>query len=109
MATNKKFTDRRRSLNNEESSISDVLKLFMEQNKKLSKGLTKNNIKDTWQKVMGPGVCSYTRSIQLTGNTVYVGLTSAIIREELSYGRQKIIKMLNEDLGENIIKDIVFR
>jgi hypothetical protein len=107
--TNKKFTDRRRSLQNDESSISEVIKLFMEQNKKLSKGLTKSNIKDTWAKVMGPGVCSYTHAIELKGTTLYVALTSAIIREELSYGRQKIIKMINEDLGENIVKDIFFR
>ena len=105
----KKFTDRRRSLNNDESSISEVLKLFMEQNKKLSKGINRNNIKDTWLKVMGPGVNSYTYAIQLKGTTVYVALSSAIIREELSYGRQKIIKMLNEELGENLVKDLVFR
>ncbi|UYW00422.1 DUF721 domain-containing protein [Flavobacterium agricola] len=103
----KKYYDRRTA--SVESPISEVLKTFLKQNTKLSKGLYTKNIKETWQKVMGPGVNSYTSSITLKGSTVYVSLTSSIIRSELSYGRQKMITMLNEELGENIIKDIVLR
>ena len=103
----KKFSDRRAA--SVESPIGDVLKAFLKHNVKLSKGLNTNNIKDTWLKVMGPGVNSYTSNIVLKGSTVYVSLTSSIIRSELSYGKQKMITMLNEAMGENVIKDIVLR
>ena len=103
----KKFSDRRAA--SVESPISDVLKTFLKHNVKLSKGLNRNTIKDTWAKVMGPGVNSYTSNITLKGNTVYVSLTSSIIRSELSYGKHKIVQMLNEEMGENLIKDIVLR
>jgi len=32
-----------------------------------------------------------------------------VLREELSYGKEKIINMLNEELGKTIIKKIVLR
>jgi hypothetical protein len=40
---------------------------------------------------------------------LYVKLTSAVLREELSYGKQKIIVMLNEELRKEIVKDLVLR
>jgi len=103
----KKFSDRRAS--SVESPISEVLKHFLKHNTKLSKGLYKNNIKEIWQKVMGPGVNSYTSNITLKGSTVYISLTSSILRSELSYGKNKIVTMLNAEIGEDLVKDVVLR
>jgi hypothetical protein len=58
---------------------------------------------------MGNGVNSYTKEVVLKGSTLYVSLTSAVLREELSYGKQKIITMINEELRKDIVKDIVLR
>ena len=58
---------------------------------------------------MGNGVNSYTKNVVLKGSTLYVELTSAVLREELSYGKDKIIKMINEDFKRDLIKDIVLR
>ena len=62
-----------------------------------------------WKSLMGNGVNSYTQEVILKGTTLYVKLTSAVLREELSYGKQKIIAMLNEELRKDIIKDLVLR
>jgi hypothetical protein len=32
-----------------------------------------------------------------------------VLREELSYGREKIIRLLNEELGKNLIDKVVLR
>jgi hypothetical protein len=58
---------------------------------------------------MGNGVNSYTKEVVLKGSTLYVSLTSAVLREELSYGKQKIITMINEELRKDVVKDIVLR
>ena len=58
---------------------------------------------------MGNGVNNYTKTILLKGSTLYVELTSAVLREELSYGKQKIIKMINEELQQEVLKDVVLR
>lgn len=94
--------------NNEHLSISEVLKEFVETNK-LERGLDKVNVRDAWAKLMGNGVNNYTTAISLERETLYVQLSSSVLREELSYGKQKIINMLNEDLGKEVVKKIIFR
>ncbi len=94
--------------NNEHISISDALKEFVETNK-LEKGLNKVNVADAWVKLMGNGINNYTTAVNIERNTLYIQLSSSVLREELSYGKQKIIDMLNEELGKNIIKKLILR
>ncbi len=91
-----------------ESSISEVLQQFIQVNK-LEAGMDKIDVEQAWKSLMGNGVNSYTQEVILKGTTLYVKLTSAVLREELSYGKQKIIAMLNEDLRKEIVKDLVLR
>tara|TARA_R110000850_G_scaffold277086_1_gene422405 strand:+ start:139835 stop:140131 length:297 start_codon:yes stop_codon:yes gene_type:complete len=92
----------------EEVSISDVLKEFVSTNK-LEKGLKKVQAADAWNDLMGPAIKKYTTNIKLDGSKLYVELSSSVLREELSYGKQKIITLMNEALGEDIIKELVLR
>ncbi|MDO7171788.1 DUF721 domain-containing protein [Mariniflexile sp. AS56] len=94
--------------NNEQISISDALKEFVETNR-LEKGLNKVNVADAWANLMGNGVNNYTTSVSLERDTLYIQLNSSVLREELSYGKEKIIKMLNEELGKEIIKKLILR
>ena len=89
-------------------SLSDVLKEFVSTNK-LQEGLDRVEIKDAWKNLMGNGVNSYTTSVQLKRDTLYVQLSSSVLREELSYGKKKIIAMLNEALGKELIKSLVLK
>ncbi|MCA1965759.1 MAG: DUF721 domain-containing protein [Flavobacterium sp.] len=93
---------------NEESPIGDVLKQFISQNK-LEAGMDVVNVRDAWKNLMGNGVNNYTTEIQLKGSTLYVALSSAVLREELSYGKEKIIKMINEELRKDLVKNLVLR
>jgi hypothetical protein len=94
--------------NNENMSISDALKEFVETNR-LEKGLDKVNVADAWAKLMGNGVNNYTTAIKLERDTLYVQLSSSVLREELSYGKEKIITMLNEELGKSLVKKLILR
>ena len=91
-----------------ESSISEVLQQFIQQHK-LESGMDKIDVEQAWKSLMGNGVNSYTQEVILKGGTLYVKLTSAVLREELSYGKQKIIAMLNEELRKDVVKEIVLR
>lgn len=93
---------------NDHNSISDVLKEFIQSNN-LQKGMDKIDVRDAWKNLMGNGVNNYTREIMLKGATLYVELTSAVLREELSYGKEKIIKMLNEEMGREVVTEVVLR
>lgn len=94
--------------NNDNRSLSEALKDFVSSNK-LQTGLDKVNVREVWNTRMGPAIEKYTTSIKLEGNTLYVQLSSSVLREELSYGKQKIIALLNEELGKDLIKKLVLR
>ena len=94
--------------NNNILNISEALKDFVETNK-LEKGLDKVNVRDAWANLMGNGVNNYTTAIELKNNTLFVQLSSSVLREELSYGKEKIITMLNEALEKEVIKKIILR
>jgi hypothetical protein len=93
---------------NNESSIGDVLKEFIQSNK-LQSGIDQISVKEAWVSLMGNGVNSYTKNVTLKGETLYVELSSSVLREELSHGKSKIISMINEELKREIVKSIVLR
>jgi len=93
---------------NEHISIAEALKEFVETNK-LETGLNKVNVAEAWAKLMGNGVNNYTTAVKLERDTLYIQLNSSTLREELSYGKEKIIKLLNDELGKEIIKKLILR
>ena len=60
----------------------------------LKTGITNTRIKD---------------KVLLKGNTIIISLNNAALREELTYGKEKIRKMMNEELGSEVLKKIVLR
>ncbi|GAB4160570.1 MAG: DUF721 domain-containing protein [Winogradskyella sp.] len=94
--------------NNDNQSIEDILKEFVQTNN-LETGLNKVNVREAWANLMGNGVNNYTTAIELKNETLYVQLSSSVLREELSYGNEKIVKMLNESVGKEIVKKLVLR
>lgn len=94
--------------NNDILNLQDVLKEFVTENK-LETGLDKVQVREAWIKLMGNGINNYTTNIQLKRDTLYIQLSSSTLREELSYGKEKIINLINEELGKNIVNKIVLR
>lgn len=88
------------------TSLGDVLKDFLKSSR-LQKGLDKVSAVDAWHSVMGDTIGKYTDAVKLERDTLYVRLSSSVLREELSYGREKIIGLLNEELGQELIKKLV--
>ncbi len=91
---------------NEFHSIEELMKNVIEENK-LKKGLTQLSLEEAWAKLMGNGVVSYTQSVELSGKTLVVKLNSSVLREELSYGKEKIMNLLYEELGEPLISRVL--
>ncbi|WP_422105222.1 DUF721 domain-containing protein [Winogradskyella sp.] len=93
---------------NDNRPIEEILKEFVETHN-LQAGLDKVNVREAWANLMGNGVNNYTTAIELKNDTLYVQLSSSVLREELSYGKEKIVTMLNESLGKDIVKKLVLR
>jgi len=91
---------------NESNPIKDLMKSFIKENN-LTKGMQKMQIEEVWAKLMGQGVVSYTEQVQLQNKTLIIRLSSSVLREELSYGKEKIIKMINEEMGEELVSKLM--
>jgi predicted nucleic acid-binding Zn ribbon protein len=95
--------------NFESKSLKNVIGNIIDSSNKLNSGLNNIKVQNLWREVMGNNINSYTNEIVLKKNTLYVNLSSSVLRQELSFGKQKIIDLLNKELGKTIIKKIVLR
>ena len=86
--------------------VKDLIQLFIKENN-LSGGMQKIKIEETLAKLMGQGVAAYTTSVKLQNKTLIIHLSSSVLREELTYGKEKIMKMMNEEIGEILISKII--
>ena len=74
----------------------------------LKSGFTQVRIQRIWSQIVGRHIAKRTSEIRLKNDTLFVRLNSAALRTELSFAKTKIIRNLNRQLGEDIIKAIVF-
>jgi hypothetical protein len=88
--------------------MKDALSAFIQKNK-LEKGMNKVDAREAWIRLMGNGVNNYTTEIELRFDTLYISLSSSVLREELSLGKSKIIRMINEEIGKDLVKKLVLR
>jgi len=93
---------------NEFVSVKDIMQEMLQENK-LQRGIDQVNVKEAWKTVMGQGVYGYTDEVVFKNGVLLIRLSSAALREELSYGKEKIIHMLNDELGKTIISKVKLR
>lgn len=91
---------------NDSFLVKDLMQSFIKENN-LSTGMQQLKIEENWASLMGQGVVSYTDSVKLQHKTLIVRLSSSVLREELSHGKDKIIKLINESMGAEIITKLM--
>ena len=77
-------------------------------NKLLDGGLSKVFLNKVWSNVIGENVSQYTENIYIKDNTLFLKINSSVLKQELSYGIDKIIENFNKEVGSNEIKKIIF-
>ncbi|MBS4012753.1 MAG: DUF721 domain-containing protein [Bacteroidetes bacterium] len=90
-----------------EQSLGEVIKDMIDQ-LKWSDKINEQKIVDCWAKIMGANIMAYTGSIELRKKTLTVHIKSAALKNELNFGKSKIIASLNKEMGSELIKEIVF-
>ncbi|MFK8101414.1 MAG: DUF721 domain-containing protein [Saprospiraceae bacterium] len=88
--------------------IGDILKEWANRKRFKSK-INQVKIKEMWAELMGASVAKHTLDIALRQNKLFIELDSSPLRQELSYGKEKIIKILNEAIGEALIEKVIIR
>lgn len=88
--------------------IGNLIKQFMRQ-EGLESPLNEYRLIQGWKEVLGPGIAAYTSNLFVRNQTLYVHLTSSILRQELMMKREHIIKNLNQYVGAQVIVNIIFQ
>lgn len=89
-------------------SISSVLKSYVRENN-LERKMNELDLIKSWESVMGKTVSRYTGNLYIQNSTLFVETTSPIVRNELLMMKEEIRVRLNEVVGEELIKAIIFR
>ncbi len=84
--------------------IEQLLKAYQWDNR-----LDEVRLKDSWEKVVGGIIGKHTTGMVIRNRILYVTLDAPALRNDLMMSRSKIVKMLNDEAGKEVIKDIVFR
>jgi hypothetical protein len=63
--------------------------------------------KQIWHETMGPTISGYTQNIYVKNRKLFITISSASLRQEISFSKEKIKKFINDDLGEEFIKGVV--
>lgn len=85
------------------------MKMILTEESRFSDGLQKQNIASIWAEVLGSTIAKYTSSIKLDKKTLYVNISSAALRNELIFEKEKLIDKINKQLNHKKIVDLVIR
>ncbi len=87
--------------------IKDVLKNLVNDSS-LSQGYQSHKVEQFWNERMPQSIVSRTTKAAIKGNTFHLTINSAALKNELFNSKAKIIDLINEHLGTQLIKEVVF-
>lgn len=94
-------------MKHDEHSLRDLLQRFAAQ-KPFKDKLFDKKIEEKWLGLYQK-IATYTTRVQFREGTLTIWLSSAPLRQELKYHKEKIINQLNDALQESVIKQIDFK
>ena len=95
---------RRKKIN----SLEDILKKFSNK-PKLKKKLDGVEALDQLNTILGKNLQSYITNKYFQNGTIYIHLSSSVLRSELSYQKQGLIDNINQNIRRKIVKDIILK
>ncbi|MDR3339697.1 MAG: DUF721 domain-containing protein [Candidatus Symbiothrix sp.] len=87
--------------------IGKALDEFFEQNPALADKLAETRLLNSWRIVLGQSVARYTDNIYIKNKTLFVKLSSSVLKNELMLCREQLIKNLNREAGREVIDGII--
>ncbi|MBU1719318.1 MAG: DUF721 domain-containing protein [Bacteroidetes bacterium] len=89
-------------------SMKEAIELMLTRYK-LRSALDEITLRETWKRLMGEYIAVKTYSIVLKNKVLHLKIDSPELRHELLFSKAKIIKVMNEELGEGTVEDVNFR
>jgi len=87
--------------------VGDVVRMLLRQ-QGLEGPLNEYRLIQSWTDVLGKPIERYTRDLYIRGQTLYVRLSSSVLKNELMMQRSMLVQNLNAAVGAQVITDIRF-
>jgi predicted nucleic acid-binding Zn ribbon protein len=75
----------------------------------LERNLEEYQVITSWQDIVGEQIAKVTQAQRIENGVLFVGVSTAPWRAELSMKRMEIMKKINSILGKSVVKEIRFR
>jgi predicted nucleic acid-binding Zn ribbon protein len=91
-----------------EHSIKEVIEQLLKAYK-LDDRLAERRLIQSWDQVMGKMIANHTKDLYIRNKQLVISLDSSALRNELAMAKSKIIKMMNEAAGADVINDVLLK
>lgn len=83
--------------------ITALLKAYRIQGK-----LNETLVVSSWERIMGKAVALKTQEVYISQGKLFVRLSSAPLKHELVMAKTRVLDLINAEVGEQVIKEVVF-
>lgn len=84
-----------------------ISQLFKQE--KLDIRISQFTVKNSWKEIVGETIAKSTSDISFNNSTIFISLSSAALKHELSFRKEEIISNINKFCGYKLIDAIVIK
>jgi predicted nucleic acid-binding Zn ribbon protein len=67
------------------------------------------DIIEAWEEIMGKTIAKRTKNIYIKNSVLYIEIESSTLRNELNMAKTKIIELINEKAGKELVNNLVIK
>ena len=67
------------------------------------------DVMSEWENIVGKMIARHTKDIQIRNKILYITLDSAPLKQELLMNRTRIIELVNEKSGKQLVQDVFIK
>ena len=76
---------------------------------RISDKFNETDLVSSWERVMGEPIAKRTSKVYIRDKKLYVHVSSAPLKHELSMSRDKILVLLTKEMGKPIVNEVIIK
>lgn len=97
-----------RKKDRESSSMKDAINSFMKASG-LEDEYVEKKVLGNWENIVGKPIALRTEKLRIENKILHITLNSAVMRDELFQQKSKIIQLINDEAGYEMVNDVYLR
>ena len=93
---------------NNTNNVGDIIRKLMK-NPKLAEKMDELDALDVWKDLIGDNLQKFVVGAKMHKGNLYVKLSSSVLRNELSYKKSELKEKINQQLGKEIVNEIILK